>query len=334
MNWIKSNPFVSILSAVTLVVCGILAFVALSSSSKYKEMKSSFDSSFQNVNRSERSALYPTAENRAAKTKALAEYQESIEELRSLYDPYRVTELDQISPQEFTVRLKAASGRVSGALGDAGCEIPEGFFLGFESYRTKLAESGSTALLDYQLKGFESALLSLAEARPSELLKIYREPIPEESGGTYEAPANEVSRKFGMEVMFRGSEQSAREFLSALGEIDEYYFIVRSISISNENQSPPQVSDASFEKQERPVRENSEEANPFGSGFVLPGAEDENTDEVLVNEDSDQEVVEESPEPEIDTTRILAQVLGGEEVVVFVRFDLTLFTAKAELPKP
>jgi hypothetical protein len=40
------------------------------------------------------------------------------------------------------------------------------------------------------------------------------------------------------------------------------------------------------------------------------------------------------PAPEVDTSRILAQVLGNEELTVFVRFDIATFLPSKELPKP
>ncbi|WP_411825808.1 Amuc_1100 family pilus-like protein [Luteolibacter sp. AS25] len=333
MNWIKSNPFVSILSGITAVICAILAFIAIKSGSKYNELKSSFDESFQNVSKSERSKLYPTTENRAAKTKALADYRENIDELRGLFDKYRNEDLEKISPQDFTVRLKTATSKVTTALEDAGCEVPENFFLGFESYRTKLANSGSTAILDYQLKGFENALLALADARPTELLKIYREPSPEESGQTYEPGENEISRNFGMELTFKGSEASAREFLSALGKTEPNYYIIRCVSVLNENVEPPKVSDASFEKDRKVEAAAPASGNPFGDGFDFSGSEDSGSEESGEG-DASAETEVAAPAPEVDTTRILAQVLGSEEIVVFVRFDLTLFSPTEELPKP
>jgi hypothetical protein len=40
------------------------------------------------------------------------------------------------------------------------------------------------------------------------------------------------------------------------------------------------------------------------------------------------------PTPEVDTSRILAQVLGNEDLTVFVRFDIATFLPSKDLPKP
>lgn len=333
MDWIKNNPFVAALSGGTLIICIVLFIVASNAGSKFDEAKEGFDTAYSQVSKSERIPLYPEASNRDAKKKALDDYRESIVELRSLFDDYRVDEIERISTQEFTARLKAANEEVKTAFNAVDCELPEDFFMGFERYRNLLAESEATGVLNYQVNALKHALLDLADAIPSELISIYREPIPEESGQKFEVGENQVARKFGYEVAFRGSEQSARKFISALGDVDPYYYVVRTISIKNEKDIPPRVSDAEFKI--TAAERNIEAAPSFEQDFFSDFATEEtdDTQEEAVVEDTVEEVVEE-PEPAVDSTRILAQVLGGEELIVFVRFDLTLFLPTEELPKP
>jgi len=334
MNWIKNNPFVSALAGITVLICGLLYFFASKGGTRYDEAKAEFDEAYGAVVRSESIPLYPTAANRDAKKKALDDYRESINGLRGLFDKYRQDEIENISTQAFTERLKATNEEVTEALTSAGCEIPDGFFMGFESYRNTLAQSGATGVLDYQLNGLKRALLDLAEARPSKLIKVYREKIPEETGGEPVMAPNEVARMFAFEVCFKGSEDSARKFLTALGATDPYYFIVRCIRIDNERDIPPMVSDAKFE---RPEPEPEKDLSPFGAGFSF-GLEEEieqpsESPDAPAEEAEVEADVTEAPKS-VDSTRILAQVLGAEELLVFVRFDLTMFLPVKELPKP
>ncbi len=337
MNWIKNNTFVSALAAGVIIICGILLFLGTKSGGRLEEAKESFDQAYQAVSKSERSSLYPKPTTRDAKKKALEDYRESIEELRSLYDGYRV-EMDSITTQEFTERLKSANSEVSDALTAAGSDLPDGFFMGFDRYRNQLAQSEATGLLDYQLKGLKHALMDLAEARPSSLISVYRESIPEENGAVYTPGPDEVARKFGFEVVFKGSEASARKFVSALGDIEPFYYVVRSIKIQNERTTPPRVSDAEFPT--APAAPAVQPDNPFGVGFFdgfEAGGDEEEQPAVDEGEGQEEPAVEvERPAAAVDadSSRILAQVLGAEEVFVFVRFDLTLFSPVKELPKP
>ena len=338
MHLIKNNPFLSGLIGITVVICGALYYLGSKGVGRYEEAKSEFDLAFQEVSKSERIPLYPEAENRDAKTKALADYRESIDDFRSLFDKYRKDDIKNISTQEFTERLKAANDEVSEALTEAGCDIPEDFFMGFESYRDKLALTEATGMLEYQMEGLKHALLDLAEARPTELIKVFREKIPEEiRPGAKQENANAVARQFGFEICFKGSENAAREFITSLGDTEPYYYIVRCVKIENERDDPPTVSDAKFERvREEPKKEDN---NPFGADFFnldnegpAPDGDPEGPGDGAEPEGGVEEV-EEAPEP-VDSSRILAQVLGSEEVLVFVRFDLTLFLPTKELPKP
>lgn len=333
MNWIKSNPFVAVLAAVTLVICGALYFYGSQGASKYNEAKISFDESYGLVTKAEGTPLYPKTELRDGKRKALTEYGESIEDLRSLFDQYRPGELSNVSPQDFTVSLKAANNEVTEALESAGCVVPDGFLMGFERYSDNFATAKATGVLNYQLEGVKHVLLKLAESRVSELLSVFREQIPEEIGAEPNIGANDVTRRFGYEVAFKGSEASVREFINTLGQPEPYLYIVRCVKIENERDSPPQVSDAKFEAAAAPDSVGPIVSNPFGGAFVLPGGGDveaeNDTEAEIAPAEEEEEAVEAS-----DSSRILAQVLGSEELIVFVRFDLTMFLQTKELPKP
>ena len=333
MNWIKSNPFVAALAGITLVICGALYFYGSQGAKKYDNAKASFEESYLSVNKSEKIPLYPKAELRDGKRKALTEYGGQIDELRSLFDAYRPGELKNVSPQDFTASLKAATKEVSEALEAAGCVVPENFLMGFERYGNEFATEKATGVLNYQLEGVKHALLQLAESRPAELLNVFREVVPEENNAQPEIAAGDVTRQFGYEVAFKGSEASVRGFLSALGKTEPYYYIVRSMKVENERDEPPTVSDAQFEKASALDPAKPAVDNPFGGAFVLPGADEPGVEEPAAPAEEEAVAEEPSDEP-ADSSRILAQVLGSEEITVFVRFDLAMFLPSKELPKP
>lgn len=344
MNWIKSNPFVSGLAGITILLCGILYSLASKWGTQYDEAKAGFDEAFQGVTTAESISLYPRDDLRDGKSKALTEHREAIADLSKLFDTYRPKKTDNITPQAFTDRLLAANDEVTKAFDKT--VLPENFFLGFESYRSQLAKTDATGTLLHQMDGIKAALLGLAKARPSALLKVYRVAIPEETGGNFQAGPNDIARYFSYEVTFKGSEQSARDFLNSLGATDSHYFIIRTLKIQNERDTPPQVSDAKFENneaEEAPVAP----ANPFGDAFFEQpdAAEEPPAPEPVAPTGEDTPAGEAAPEaadsapvappaPVADTSRILAQVLGNEELVVFVRFDIALFLPSKDLPKP
>jgi hypothetical protein len=339
MNWIKSNPFVSGLAGITLLLCGILYFLASKWGTQYAETKAGFDEAYLGVNTAEGLPLYPTADLRDGKSKALTEHRAALGDLTKLFDAYRPEKTENISPQAFTDRLLAAKEQVSTAFGKT--TLPEDFLLGFEAYdRILIAEPDATGTLLYQMDGIKAALMGLAEARPSALLKVWRVAVPEEKGSNFQPGPNDVARFFSCEVTFKGSEQSARDFLNALGATDSHYFIIRTLSFKHERDTPPNVRDAQFESTEaeeaaveptdpsisfpeQPVdarqADPEQPAAPAGDDSV---AEDAGSDSVVPDA------------PVADSSRILAQVLGNEELTVFVRFDIAMFLPTKELSKP
>ena len=191
------------------------------------------------------------------------------------------------------------------------------------------------------MDGIKAALMGLAEARPSALLKVLRVAVPEEDGSNFQPGPNDVARFFSCEVTFKGSEQSARDFLNALGATDSHYFIIRTLSFKNERETPPKVTDAKFEPTEAKEAVVAS-ADPFdGVDFEESDAAQEPAPEQsaapagddLVKEDAGSDPVV-SDAPVADSSRILAQVLGKEDLIVFVRFDIAMFLPTKELSKP
>lgn len=346
MNWIKSNPFAAGLAGITALVCGLLFLLSSMWGTNYKEAKARFDEAHELVAASEKLALYPDDNLSDGKRKALVDYAQSIDDMRNLFEIYRPGKMVNVSPQVFTDRLKLAHQEVTAAFEKTNCALPQDFLLGFELYSNQLARSEATATLLLQLEGIKHALISLAKANPEELLKVYREPVIEEIGETvYEPGPNDIARYFPFEIAFRGSESSVRDFLNSLGSKESQYYVVRCLKIMNELDTPPRVADAKFE----PTAVISKEVvTPDESINVF---ESDSDDEVKADPATasgapvQAEATSASPAGEkvspaaatvkaVDSSRILAQVLGNEDVIVFVRFDLAKFLPAKELPKP
>jgi hypothetical protein len=341
MNWIKQNPFLAALGGGTLVGAIVLIAIGLAGSGRYQEQLETFQASSQQVSSYEAKALYPDPALRDAKRKLLTDYSKEIEQLQEAFAPYRVEELDKISAQDFTDRLVAANDGVRKAFTEAGVGLPEGFYVGFESYSAgSLAREASTPILNYQLGAVNELLLMLARSGPSELKNLHRPPLPEESGGSWERQDNQAARELPLEITFRASEEATRKFLTELAGSGKYFYVIRTVRVSSEKATPPLSADAKFEA---PAAEPAAApaADPFG-GFIFP---DEEAPAPAEEPDATEEEApaEVTPEPapagsrviaEGDTSRILGQVLGTEQVNVFLRLDILQFLAPIALPQP
>jgi hypothetical protein len=324
MSWFKDNKFMVVLGGSTLVSAIVLFLVGSKGGGRYDQAKVDFDAAFDEASSYEKLPLYPSEPNHDGKTKALDEYRKAAVDLQAAFKPYRAEKPANISPQEFTNQLKAVNDELKKAFSDSNTKLPDEFFSGFERYRTELARGEATGILVQQLQSIRSIMLALAGAGPSELRNLYRPALPEEEGRSFEPKPAQVARPLPLEITFTGPEESARQFLSAISKPDGQYVVIRTLRVSNVKKDPPKASDAKFDKPAAAAPAAADPANIFGGAFVLPeeGAEGEKKDDKPAP----------PPAPKADSSRILAQVLGNEEVQVFLRLDVMSFLPEKKLP--
>ena len=326
MSWIKQNKVLAGLIACTLVLCAVLLYVGSIGGSRYQDLLDEFRAADNQVVSYERLKLYPDQANLDGKTKALADYEESITTLKEKFEKFRKPAPARISPQEFSDRLVATHEQITSRLNAANVELPEGFYSGFEGYTQALAQSGATPVLTRQLESVDGIFANLAAARPSQLINFLRIRQPEEQGGNYQPDDGAVARPHAFELTFRGTEASARRFISSLADTDERLVVIRTLRIRNEKSTAPQSSSAQFATATAPATAET----PFDGGFF--GSFDDFLDEgddaepVLDNGDA---VPAPPPAPQGGGSRMLAQVAGNEQVEVFIRFDVMEFPAQS-----
>lgn len=327
MSWIKDNKFAVGLGGGTLVGAVLLYFVGAKGASRYEKANEDFVAASGEVSNILKLQLAPKPENRDGKAKALDEYRKSAETLQAAFDAFRPKELKNVSPQEFTDHLKSVNDEVRKAFDDAGTKVPDPFFCGFEKYKTSVASGNTTGILDYQLNGIKSLMLSLAKSGATELKNLHRPSLLEEDGKEFKASDSDVARALPLEITFTGPEKSVRAFVSSIVKPEGQYVVIRSIRVTNAKKDPPRTADAKFEKPSaKPAAGASE--NVFGGGFVLPGEEPKADDKKPAAAPTPAP----APAPAADSSRILSQVLGSEDVNVFLRLDLMQFLPAKKLP--
>lgn len=327
MSWIKDNKFAVGLGGGTLVGAVLLYFVGAKGASRYEKANEDFVAASGEVSNILKLQLAPKPENRDGKAKALDEYRKSAETLQAAFDAFRPKELKNVSPQEFTDHLKSVNDEVRKAFDDAGTKVPDPFFCGFEKYKTSVASGNTTGILDYQLNGIKSLMLSLAKSGATELKNLHRPSLLEEDGKEFKAGDSDVARALPLEITFTGPEKSVRAFVSSIVKPEGQYVVIRSIRVTNAKKDPPRTADAKFERPNaKPAAGASE--NVFGGGFVLPGEEPKADDKKPAAAPTPAP----APAPAADSSRILSQVLGSEDVNVFLRLDLMQFLPAKKLP--
>jgi hypothetical protein len=305
MTWIKENRFLAILSAATLLGAAALYYVGAVQASRHDQAKAAFDEAAEAASSYERSALYPKSENVAGKEKALGEYRKSVDSVQTAFENFRPKELKNTSAQDFTNRLKEADSTIRKAFEAAGTSVPDSFFVGFENYRTSLARPDATGILEYQLGTIQTLLLDLAAAKPTEFRNLHRPALPEEDGQSFTPAADAVSRALPLEITFTGSEESVRKFISAAAKPSNPFYVIRALRVTSAKKDAPKAEDAQFDAPPagNPNSSSTDPTAPDTGSAAAPS-----------------------------TGRILSQVLGSENVNVFLRLELLEFLPAKKLP--
>ncbi|MFU8892837.1 MAG: Amuc_1100 family pilus-like protein [Luteolibacter sp.] len=331
MSWILQNKFAATLLAGTLVLAGLLLYAGSRASSRYQASVAAFQEATTQVSSYERLALYPSRENLDGKTKALADYEETIGELVAGFEKFRTPASERVSPQELGNRLVAANERIASRFTEANVATPAGFYGGFEDYTGAFAQSGATPVLSHQLEIVEALLADLAAAKPASLINFVRDRQPEEGGAAFEPKKDAVARPHAFELTFEGTEASARAFVTSLVDTNKRFAIIRTLRIVNESSSAPKSTGALFAASApAAVGPAAPFDGLFGGFFDDQPAADAADDEEGEGLEAPGIAVPLPPAPQPAApqpggTRILGQVAGNELVRVFVRFDVMEF---------
>ena len=328
MSWIKDNQFIVTLGGVTLVGAAALAVVGMQFSSGYSDALAKYQDDSTKVADAQGLALYPTPENVTGKQKALKDYRSTVTDLQNLVFKYRPQAIPNIAPQEFTNRAKAATGEIAAAFTAGKTTFPDQFFSGFENYTGTLPRETATGILDYELGAAKEMFLALAKSNPTQLVNVYRERLVEEDGAAWTAGASDVARPLPFEVTFKGSEKSLRSFLSDLAKSDKYYYVIRTMRITNEKKTAPSSGEAAAAPAPEPA---APAAAPANGGFVLPGDPAPAAGATPAAEAAPAAAPAPAP---VDSSRILTQVLGSEDLTVFLKVDVFQFLPVKDLPQP
>lgn len=331
----KEKKFTGILVGATVLCAGGLYVVAGKGASRYDTAKEQYDSLTAEINSMQNLPLFPSQQNLQAKQKAVAGFKSDAEQLAAKLQAKRPKSLANSDPQTFTNTLVKTAEATMKSYADVNLTaddnkggLPKGFYLGFEDYVSTPAQGAATGILAYELSAISEVHAILAAAKPAQLLNFYREKLVEEKGETYTPVAGSPYRALSFEISFSGPESSVRNFINGLQSSKDHCFAIRSMRVHNEKQVAPKASDVEFEDKSSKGKEGATAGGIFESAdaFVLP-------DEPKAADAAAPAPAPEAAAPKVDTGRILQQVLGKENVQVFLRIDLLLFDAPAAASK-
>lgn len=328
MHWLLSNRFISVLALITILCIAGFGYYGMNGGDRKDLAKQEFDGAMAEVQQFERTQPYPVEVNRAAKQKAIDDFRKQVEALKLAFDPYRPGDLPATSPESFVEHLKKLTKETKSEAELNNMKLPEQFYCGFKQYVAgSLPARSATGLLSYQLDAIQEILMILAGSGATELINLHRPVLAEESNHVYQPDPDDVARALPLEFTFRGPERSVRKFASSLSANKNRYWVIRSVRVGNLKKDPPKTSDAKFA--DTKASTSPDAGLPFSDIFNQLEEASENTSEEKAGEGTAPPAA--SPVSD-GGAKILALVLGNEELMVHIRADLMMFLESKKLP--
>src|SRR5437763_12386684 len=180
MNWFRENRFLGtffVISAVALIAATWFLFNA---KGDWDEASSRFTNAKIELNRLERLAPYPSADN-LGKMKAHAEdYSIALAKLKDELKT-RVVPATPMAPNEFQSHLRVALNAVTDKARANKVKLPDKFYLGFDDFVSALPSAAAAPALGQELAEIEWLVNTLLDAHVDALTVFRRAPLPEEN---------------------------------------------------------------------------------------------------------------------------------------------------------
>lgn len=343
MSWYQENKFAATLLGVTAVVSGVLVYLGMGASSEAAAANQKHQAAVSKINSLQAAKPYPNLENKELLADSLAAFAADAKKFQDTMLKFRPEVLPKLSPTEFSSEVSKHTNKLTAYFKSKKVALPEKpkVYFGMEDYATKMAPVTATRILNYQRQALDWLFTSLADSGIDSLENVYRAQVAEKLGKpptpapTKKKKSNKKNRPgataltsvydgLPIEIIFTGTEASLQKFVTQVSAGDEYFFAIKMMKISNEEQEPVTISKATFAPPvapEAPAPEGEEGAaepegvfgDGLGDGFDLGGVEG-----------FDLEVDKE----------IIKQVIGDEKITVFMQLELVLFKDAASVPIP
>jgi hypothetical protein len=289
MNWFRENRFLGTFLLIFGVgVLGAVWFLFIARSA-WAEASNRFNITAAELNRLERLAPYPSAEN-LRKMKGHAEEYESA--LAKLRDDLKLRGVPVIpmAPNEFQSHLRRAMTSISEKARANKVKLPDKFYLGFDEFASTLPNEVAAPLLGQELVQIEWLMNVLLEAQVEALTAFHRTPWSEEDTSspatTRAPPATAVKKLFqrnGMEVTFFSTPGAARKVINRIAGANQQFCIIRQLHIRNEmEKGPPRESAGETSGAIVPAAAAAKAALPATLNFIVGNEKIETTAKIEI----------------------------------------------------
>ena len=235
MNWFRENPFLGRF----LIVFGVCLLGAVwfffSAKSDFEEASTRFANTASELNRLERLAPYPSADNLRKMKMHAEDYASALAKLKDELKT-SVAPVAPMAPNEFQSHLRVAMNAVVEKAHANKVKLPDKFFLGFDEFASALPNESAAPLLGQELVQIEWLVNRLLDAPVESVSAFRRAPLREERGTT--ATTNPLERNV-VELTFVSTPAAARKAINQIAGAREQFCIIRVLHVRNEKDKGP-----------------------------------------------------------------------------------------------
>ena len=238
MNWFRENPFLGRF----LIVFGICLLGAtwffLNAKGDWDEASTRFADTASELNRLERLAPYPNADNLRKMTTHAQDYASALAKLKDELK-MRVAPVAPMAPNEFQSHLRVAMNGVADKARANKVKLPDKFHLGFDDFASALPKEAAAPLLGQELVQIEWLVNGLLDARVESLSAFRRAPLREERGTTAPAATTNLLERNVVELTFLSTPAAARKVINQIAGASQQFCIIRVLRVRNEKDKGP-----------------------------------------------------------------------------------------------
>lgn len=234
MDWLKQNPFLGGLTAVTAVLVAATGYFLWGAIGNYNAASATFTESKGALESLRAMKPFPNAENAE---KAQTELEAARQTLAAIAKSVEITPVET-TPIAFQDDLRKAANELKAAAEAAHVQLEENFFLGFNEYLAQPPPEAAAPKLALQLQSIQKIVSILIDERVEKIGPIVREPLSnnaKKTGGTNAAPEFALAP---FNVNFTANQTAFHRAFNRILDITPPVFI-RLVSIENSAQTSP-----------------------------------------------------------------------------------------------
>lgn len=242
MKWLKENPFLAGIGIVTVIICGVLSFMAWGALDQYNQTAGAYNEAVGKLHGLQNRSPFPSKENYEKLQTLEQQYKTELSTLKGKLVKMEIPLRSDIKPQQFQDELRVAVDDIVKKAAASQVTLPQGFYLGFTQYKDSPPTDHAAPALARQLVVINQIANHLIDYKVQSIDNLERKPLPEEgpvpSNSKGGAPKESLVDRYPFDISFTAEQSRFRVAFNSLLSADQF-LLIRALSVQNTNQEGP-----------------------------------------------------------------------------------------------